>query len=59
MCSLSVKDGLISECVIEGSEKFRKVSEKLIGCRHMVSDMEEFFKRGNILLNDIDIFNFF
>jgi lipoate-protein ligase A len=59
MCSLSVKDGLISECVIEGSEQFRKVSEKLIGCRHMVSDMEEFFKRGNILLNDIDIFNFF
>ncbi len=58
-CNLSVKDGIIAECVIEGSETLRSISKKLIGCRHMVSDMEEIFKNENILLNFNDVFNFF
>jgi lipoate-protein ligase A len=58
-CSLSVKDGLIAECAIEGSEQMKNVSEKLIGCRHMVSDLTELLRNENHLFYDIDVFNFF
>jgi lipoate---protein ligase len=43
-CSMQVKDGIISECRIEGSEKLEALSEKLKGCRHMVEDVEDVFK---------------
>ena len=35
-CSMQVKDGIISECRIEGSEKLEALAEKIKGCRHMV-----------------------
>ena len=36
-CSIHVKDGVINECRIEGSEIMATIAEKLIGCRHMVN----------------------
>jgi lipoate-protein ligase A len=58
-CSLAVKDGKIAECVLEGSEAFSNASKKLIGCRHMVSDIQKFFSKENVYLAEDDIYNFF
>jgi hypothetical protein len=54
-----VKDGLITECVIEVSEQLRKMSERFLGCRHMVGDLTELLRNENHLFYDIDVFNFF
>jgi len=58
-CLLFVKDGLIMESTISGSQKMEKVSKKLVGCRHMVNDLSEVFIKENINLNQEEIFNFF
>jgi len=58
-CNLEVRDGKIKECVLEGSNTFISTSKKLIGCRHMVSDMEEFFRIENVIFTEEDIYNFF
>jgi lipoate-protein ligase A len=58
-CNLEVRDGKITECVLEGSKTFISTSKKLIGCRHMVSDMEEFFRIENVIFTEEDIYNFF
>jgi lipoate-protein ligase A len=58
-CRLLVKDGIILECVLEGSSALVNVGKKLIGCRHMVEDLRAVFIYENIYLSDIDIFNFF
>ena len=58
-CRLFVKDGIILECVLEGSSDLVNVGKKLIGCRHMVEDLRAVFIYENIYLSDIDIFNFF
>jgi len=43
-CSMQLKDGIIIECRLEGSENMAALAEKLIGCRHMVEDVEDVFK---------------
>jgi lipoate---protein ligase len=58
-CSLSVKDGIIRECVIEGSYQMSNASKKIIGCRHMVKELSDVFHDENIYLSDEEIFNFF
>jgi lipoate-protein ligase A len=58
-CILFIKDGIIRECIIEGSDQMKKASKKLIGCRHMVKDLTEAFRNENIFLNEEEIFNFF
>jgi lipoate-protein ligase A len=58
-CSLFIKDGIIRECSIIGSDKMKSASEKLPGCRHMVNDLSEFFKSENISLTAAEIYNFF
>jgi lipoate-protein ligase A len=58
-CNLAVKDGLISECSIEGDGPLRDYSKKLIGCRHMVDDINMFFNKMEIILGEEDIFKFF
>jgi lipoate-protein ligase A len=58
-CELAVKDGTISECVIEGNGPLSKSSGKLIGCRHMVYDLEELFRNESIILSEGEIYNFF
>lgn len=58
-CHLFVKEGIITECDIEGSEKMVTAGKKLVGCRHMVDDVLEVFSREGFSLNINDIFNFF
>jgi len=58
-CRLVIKDGIIQESNIEGGDQIRNTSKKLIGCRHMVNDLLEVFRKGNIFLTKKDIFNFF
>jgi lipoate-protein ligase A len=56
-CRLHVQEGVIRECVLNGSEAFAGIDGKLVGCRHMVQDFNEIFMKEN--LSDVDIFNFF
>jgi lipoate-protein ligase A len=58
-CELFVKDGIIRECSIEGSDQMKIASKKLMGCRHMVEDLSETFRGENIILTEEEIFNFF
>jgi lipoate-protein ligase A len=58
-CSLFIKDGIIRECAIEGSVNLKLISKKLIGCRHMVDDLSEVFRKEGIFLTDNEIFYFF
>jgi len=58
-CHMFVKDGIIRECEIKGSKELVSFSSSMIGCRHMVSDLKEVFRNGNIRLNDVDIYKFF
>jgi lipoate-protein ligase A len=58
-CRLFVKDGIIIECSIEGSETIRNLSGKLIGCRHMVSDLSDILQAENIFSGGEEVFNFF
>jgi lipoate-protein ligase A len=58
-CSLFIKDGIIRQCSIKGSDLMKSTSEKLIGCRHMVNDLSEVFKSENINLTAAEIYNFF
>ena len=59
LCSMFVKGGIIRECTIEGSDQLKDASEKIIGCRHMVEDLSEFFRKENIFLTEEEIFGFF
>jgi len=58
-CSLFIKDGIIQECIISGSDQMRDTSEKLLGCRHMVNALSDVFKSENIHLTEAEIYNFF
>jgi lipoate---protein ligase len=58
-CSLFVIDGIIWECVINGSKELESACKKLIGSRHMVKDVQDLFIRENISIPGFDIFNFF
>jgi lipoate---protein ligase len=58
-CYLQVRDGIIVESNIEGSDKMKIASKKLIGCRHMVDDLSEVFRNENIFLTEEEIYNFF
>jgi lipoate-protein ligase A len=58
-CSLFIKNGIIWKCTIEGSAQLMPAAKRLIGCRHMVSDILKVFKEENILATYEDIFNFF
>jgi lipoate---protein ligase len=58
-CSLLVKDGIITECIIEGSLSMSSISGKLVGCRHMVEDLQRILRGENAFLSEDDIYNFF
>ncbi len=59
ICRLFVKDGIIWECEIGGSDLMADAAKKLIGCRHMVKDMKEVFMKENIFISNDEIFRFF
>jgi lipoate-protein ligase A len=58
-CRLFIKDGIIKESTIEGSDKMKSAFRNLIGLRHMVSDISEFLRNENIFMTDDAIYNFF
>lgn len=58
-CRMFVKEGIIHECLIEGSDRMNKISKKLPGSKHMVSDLSDFFRKENVLLTGDEIYNFF
>lgn len=58
-CNLLIKDGIIIECRIEGSQQMKNLSGKLVGCRHMVDDIREVFRGENVFFSEDEIYNFF
>jgi len=58
-CRLYVQEGIIRECLLEGSPVLSAVAKKLTGCRHMVEDLTELFMKEKLSCEDFDIFNFF
>lgn len=58
-CILFVKDGIIWECEIGGSDLMADFAKKLIGCRHMIKDMTEVFIKENISIRNDEILKFF
>jgi lipoate---protein ligase len=58
-CKLIIKNGIITDCTIEGTVQMKQASGNLIGCRHMVKDLSEVFDKQNILLSEDEIYNFF
>jgi lipoate-protein ligase A len=58
-CNMVVQDGIIRECNIAGSNQMSNFSKKLPGCRHMVEDISEAFRKENIFLTEEEVYNFF
>jgi lipoate-protein ligase A len=58
-CMLTIKDGIITDCSIEGSGPLRNFSGKLIGCRHMVSDLSDLLGAENKFLSGEEVYSFF
>ncbi|MCJ7449818.1 MAG: lipoate--protein ligase [Bacteroidales bacterium] len=58
-CRLFVRDGIIWDCEIEGSDEMAVAGNKLMGCRHMPADILEFFRKEGILMTDFEVYNFF
>jgi lipoate---protein ligase len=58
-CFLDVKDGIIREISIEGTESLAAIAKKMVGCKHMPEEMGEIFKRENIEMSQSDIYSYF
>lgn len=58
-CRLSVSEGLVTQCQIEGSEKMLALGNKLTGRRHMYTDFLIAAGEENIDITREEIFNFF
>jgi lipoate-protein ligase A len=58
-CRIFVRDGIIWESGIEGSDEMAVAAKNLIGCRHMPEDILRVLKEGNILISESDVYNFF
>jgi lipoate-protein ligase A len=58
-CSIFVKDGIVWKCKIEGSAPLEILAKKLIGCRHMVPDIQNILNKDNIDITEEEIYNFF
>jgi lipoate-protein ligase A len=58
-CRLVVKDGIIWECHIEGSDELKAAGKKLIGCRHMYQDLLQKFRAENISISEEEVNQFF
>jgi lipoate-protein ligase A len=56
---LAVKDGLITDCQIEGSGNILRAAVKLKGCRHMPDDIREVLRQEEIQIHEPDVFRFF
>ncbi len=58
-CRLHVKDGIIIECELDGSDELGVIAESLKGKRHMVEDIRKVFQLENISASENTIFSFF
>jgi lipoate---protein ligase len=58
-CRLSVKEGIIRECLIEGSSEMVNAGKKMTGCRHMPDDLRKVFREENFPISENEVFNFF
>ncbi|MBA4321921.1 MAG: lipoate--protein ligase [Odoribacter sp.] len=58
-CRLVVRDGIIRECDIEGSDDMKAAGKKLIGCRHMYKDMLNKFRSENISISEEEVYKLF
>lgn len=56
---LLVKDGIICECRIDGSDKMVSFAKKLVGYRHMPCEIEELINREKINIRRQEIYRFF
>jgi len=54
-----VKDGIIWKSEITGSPEMEAAGKLLIGCRHMLTDIEVCFRKNNILVERDELRNFF
>jgi lipoate---protein ligase len=57
--TLLVKDGIIRDCTIEEKGQLLPVAKKLIGCRHMVSDLQNIFCEQEFIRSKEETYNFF
>lgn len=48
-CRIFVKDGIIREAVITGSQEMETLAEKITGCRHMTEDLEKVSGMNNFV----------
>jgi lipoate-protein ligase A len=58
-CRLFVRDGIVWDCEIEGSDVMAAAGKKLIGCRHMAGDLKKTLWEADVLVSESDIYNFF
>jgi len=58
-CRLMVKDGIIWECDIEGTDEIKAAGKKLIGCRHMHADILNKFRSENISVSEEEVYRLF
>ncbi|MGD0582899.1 MAG: lipoate--protein ligase [Bacteroidales bacterium] len=58
-CRFLVKDGIIWESDITGSDELRSVAKNLIGCRHMHQDILTLLRDQNIQVSDEEVYCFF
>ena len=56
---LFVKDGIILECEMKGSDELSSVAGKLVGCRHMPEDIQQVFNIEEIIGQEFDIYELF
>ncbi len=57
--TLFVKDGIIKECEIKGSDEMEKIGGSLIGCRHMPENLRIVLNEEQISVSETQVFNFF
>lgn len=58
-CRLLVRNGLITDCEIEGSALMKDASEKLIGHRHLPADILDVLNKEEALKEENMVYNFF
>jgi len=58
-CSLLIKDGLIANCIIEGSPEMKSVADELTGCRHMAEDVKNILDKVSNTGTEELVYSFF
>jgi lipoate---protein ligase len=59
VCRMFVKDGIITDCEIQGSEEMKAASKKIRGCRHIPGDLANVLSEEITLCDQEMVYNFF